>query len=207
MLASRSAQTESVNRTTLLEKKLTDLQQAYEEAELYRQWADRIIYRRFNYEETAGKGAPKMPPSSLDGKVISETQQPGLLDIDELEVRRFNLELDFDVSFKLINATGDSRKLSGFVFIVASNTEVVPSIYAAWPQVDIVSGMPGDFRKGLEFSIRSLKKVNGRITQPSIGPKFNRVDLIAYSDDGNIVMKKGYYIERMLQQNPYESGQ
>jgi len=202
----KSAQTESLGRIAQLERELAELQQSSEEFALYRQWADRIIYRRLNYEDSAGQGAPRLPAASLDGKAISDGQQTSLLDVDELEVQRVNLDLDFEVAFKLVNTSGDSRKVAGFCFIVASNAEVVPVSYASWPQVTIVSGMPGDFRNGLEFAIRSLKKVRGRITQPVTGPKFNRIDLIAYSQDGNIIMKRGYYIERLLQQSPYEDG-
>jgi len=207
LVANKGEQTVSVERIAQLEGQIAGLQQESEEFALYRQWADRIIYQRLNYEDTAGQGSSQLPVASLDGKVISDNPQPNLLDIDDFEVQRVNLALDFEVAFKLINTAADRRKMTGYVFIVASNTDVVPACFASWPQVAIVSGMPGDFRSGLEFSIRSLKKVRGRITQPPTGPKFNRIDLIAYSEDGNIIMKRGYYVERQLQQSPYDSGE
>ena len=181
------------------------LQQENYEAALYKQWADAIIYRRFNYEDTAGKGASTLPRSALAPEVKAEPpaeQSP--LDIDEFDVRRVNLDFDFEVSFKLINRSPSSKRLSGYLYIIALNTEVKPEIYAAWPSEEIVAGMPRDFKKGSTFSINYLKHVKGRIDQPDLGPKFNRVDVIAYNDDGNIMMKRGFYIERFLQQSPYE---
>lgn len=181
------------------------LQQENHEAALYKKWADAIIYRRFNYEDSAGKGATPPLPSAPAVEMKTETpDERSSLDIDEFDVRRINLDFDFEVSFKLINRSPSSKRLSGYLYIIALNTEVKPEIYAAWPLTEIVAGMPKDFKKGSTFSINYLKHVKGRIDQPDLGPKFNRVDVIAYNEDGNIMMKRGFYIERFLQQNPYE---
>ncbi len=183
---------------------LNSLTDEREEAVMYKEWADRIIYRRLHFEDRTGKGSSSSAHASLDGEVPNGAMKTGYrLDVDEFDVRRINLDLDFEVSFKLINRSR-GKKVIGYIYIIASNDDVVPVMYDSWPQVEIISGLPNDFKKGVNFSIRYLKGVKGRINQPDIGSKFNRVDLIAYSDDGNIMMKKGFYIERLLKQSPYE---
>lgn len=168
------------------------------EAELYKKWADRIIYRRLQYEETtdnkslSAAGILTTEPADAPGK------NDKTVDIDGFEVRALNLELDFDVFFNLVNRTRDNRRVSGYAFIVASNQDVKPEIYRLWPQAEHVSGVPEDYRKGDSFSIRYMKQVKGRIIQPSIGEKFNRVDVIVYSENGTILLKKGFYIQRLL---------
>ncbi len=80
----------------------------------------------------------------------------------------------------------------------------MPEIYESWPKTELVSGMPKDYTQGSSFSIRYMKRIKGRINQPDIGSRFNHVDLIAYSEAGELLMKKGVYIERLLQKNPFE---
>jgi hypothetical protein len=172
---------------------------------LYKQWADSIIFRRFNYEDVSGKGAADPEKKHNERDLTNKTSlEKKPVDIDEFDVRRINLKLDFEVSFKLINRSQNGKKLSGYLYIIALNTEIKPEIFASWPTADIVAGMPKDYKKGSTFSINYLKHVKGRIDQPDIGAKFNRIDIIAYSDDGTIILKRGFYIERLLQQSPYE---
>lgn len=188
-----------------LESDLVELQEESKEAFLFKQWADKLIYRRMYFEDIKGEGDLSVSENTLVGEIPgNSSQQSYLLDVDEFDVRRLNLDLDFEVSCKLINCSRKGKKLSGYFYFIASNKEVIPEIYAVWPQVEMLSGKPKDYTKGMNFSIRYLKDLKGRIDQPDMGAKFNRVDLIAYSEDGNILMKKGYYIERLLQQIPYE---
>ena len=187
------------------EHDLSELTEEKKEALLYKQWADKIIFRRLHFEDGSGRGNTAAAEGALSGEIpLSGAPHPAVLDVDEFDVRRLNLDLDFEVSFKLINRSGRTEKMLGYLFIVAGNSEVVPQVFAAWPPVSVVSGIPEDYKKGTDFAIRYLKPVKGRISQPDIGSKFNRVDVLAYSDDGKLLMKKGFYIERLLQQSPYE---
>jgi hypothetical protein len=187
------------------EKALKDLTEESKESALYKKWADNIIFRRLNFKDATGSVSNVVPENTLDGEIPSKSSQRyPLLDIDEFAIRRINLDLDFEVSFKLINRSRGIRKISGYIYFIAGNSEVVPVIYDSWPKVEILDGMPQDYKKGEKFSIRYMKNIKGRMRQPDIGPKFNRVDLIAFSEDGKVIMKKGFYIERLLKQSPYE---
>lgn len=190
----------------ILQKDFLQLDEENKNAALYRQWADKIIYKRLNYEDANGQGYFSMPVNALDGEVKDDPTRPSraLMDIDNFEVNRINLALDFNVSFNLLNRTKGQKTLSGYFFVVAGNREVIPPIHEARPRAAVPHGLPADYKKGEAFNIRYMKPVSTRINQPYIGPKFNRVDLIAYSEDGKIIMKKGFYIERLLQENPFD---
>ncbi len=189
-----------------LSERLESLKKENREALLYNKWADDIIFRRYNYTDKTGREAPAVADSPRGGEALESSERTlhSTVDIDDFDIKRLNLEMDFEVSFKLINRTKNHKKISGYIYIIASNSDVKPEIYASWPQGKLVSGMPEDYTKGIDFAIRYMRYVRGRIVQPSIGPKFNRIDIIAYSEEGSIIMKKGYYIERLLQHNSYE---
>ncbi len=190
------------NKLGILKEKMISLNEGSREACLYKQWADRIIFRRMNYDVSA-TGA-----ENPDGLNMRSGEVPGskknLLDVDEFDVQKINLGLDFEVSCKLINLQRGSVKQEGYLFILASNRDVTPPVYSSWPSAEIKSGLPHDYNKGLKFAIRYLKIIKCRINQPDIGPGFNRVDVVVFSDDGKILMKKGFYIERFLSQAAYE---
>lgn len=197
-------QTTLLAKVAELEAQVIRLEEDKRQALLYKKWADDIIFKRLNFEDIQGKGTNGLARNTLDGE-INDSFKPAhqMAGVEKIDVRRINLALDFDCSFNLIKQSKNNSKLSGHLFIVASNRETIPKRYSAWPPIEIIeeSGLPADYKKGDDFNIRYMKQVKGRITQPEIGPKFNRIDLIAYSDTGELIMKQGYYIERLLQES------
>ncbi len=191
-----------VKNVTKMASEIESLKKENRKAELYKKWADDIIFKRLNYNDIQGRGANAFAKNLLDGPVHDESlkAQRALFSADDFAIRRINLALDFDCTFKLVNTASKKAKQNGYLFVVASNHDVIPPIYKSWPQseVDTKTGLPQEFAKGDSFSVRYLKTVTGRIQQPLLGPKFNRIDLVAYSDSGKIILNKGYYIERML---------
>ncbi len=198
--------TSSKKTVAMLTESVRQLQAEKRETDDYRKWADDIIKKRFNHFDVSGKGSNGPSQTILDGEINTDTALPGpsVLDIENVDVTRINLSLDFNCSFKLLNTTGKNKTASGYVFVVASNRESIPPVYDVWPKTLLYSGMPVDYTSGSDFSIKYLKQVQARITQPDIGPKFNRVDILAYNTDGKLVMDRGFYIERMLRECPYE---
>ena len=188
-----------------LEKNFNEFEKEKKEADAYKNWSNNIIARKLNYEEKAGRGNMGPSANTLNGEIKDKTMRSSsILSINELDIRRANLHLDFNMSFKLINRTKRHHEQKGYLFVVASNNEVVPGIYNAWPAGEIISGLPKDYKLGSPFSIRHMKVVKGKINQPDIGQKFNRIDLIAYSENGDLLLKKGIYIEKLLLENPFE---
>lgn len=175
------------------------------ESKVYRQWADSVIFKRLNFEETMGTGSGLKAGAAIED--IQDKRQDvssELLAIDDFDITRINLALDFDCSFKLVNKRSGTTKQSGYLFLIASNTDTVPSIFQSWPKEELENGIPRDFHQGSTFDIRYLKYVKGRINQSDFGTKFNHLDVIAYAQDGTLLLKKGFNIEELLQESPYE---
>lgn len=195
-------------QTTLqdMENQKGKLLNKQQEAALYRRWSENIIFKQFNFTDVSGRGYDILPEIRREGEIDPADDTPGrvLIDVDNFSVNRFNLALDFDCHLDLINRQAGRKTLSGYFFILARNDEVIPEIYRLWPGGDIKAGRPKDYTQGDSFSIRYLKKIKARITQPDIGPRYNRVDLIAYSEEGELLMNKGYYIEKSLMEYPLE---
>ncbi len=185
-------------------KKVGELAIDNSESALYNKWADKIIYRRINNDSVAAEDQGSdntVPAEPADNSTKTESLPLG---IDDLNIRRINLEKDFDFSFNLVNTKSKHIKQSGFVFVIVSNDTTVPEISTSFPESKIINGNALNYTEGIPFSIRYMKKISGRILQPDIGEKYNRINMLVYSENGNILMEKGFYIERTLNNNPYE---
>jgi len=174
------------------------------ESTMYNKRADKIIYRRINNNTTSDDDRA-LDELGVDKQLDNSTEKITVpLSIDELNIRRINLEKDFDFSFSLVNTGVRHEKQSGFVFLIVSNDTTFPETFLSYPQTDIVERKPSNYTKGIPFSISYMKKINGRILQPAIGEKYNRINILVYSEDGRILLEKSFYIERTLNNNPYE---
>lgn len=197
-------QSDALSRVERLQCEVQQLRDRDRESALYKQWADKLIFRRMNPVDA--DVASEADPGARSGEIAGAARNAAgsTLDIDGFDVRRINLALDFEVSFILINRKRSAGKQDGYLFIVAGNRDVQPERYDSWPAAELAGGVPVDCTRGSKFSIHYLKEVTGRITQPDIGARFNRVDILAYAGDGTLLMKRGYYIERRLHQHATE---
>ncbi|MEI6127139.1 MAG: hypothetical protein WCQ99_11365, partial [Pseudomonadota bacterium] len=189
-----------------LETDITKLGAVKIDSVVYRQWADTVIFKRLNFEDHLGTGSGTKSDTVLEGEIkeADRTAAEPLLAIEDFDVTRINLSLDFNCSLKLINKSSNNKKLSGYLFLVASNTDAAPALFDSCPPVKLINGMPEDYAQGSTFDIRSMKYIKGRINQQDIGSKFNRLDVLAYSKEGTLLLKKGFYIEGSLQAGSFE---
>ena len=174
------------------------------EAMYYKKWADNIIYRRLYAGSLSGQGSSYssgVSNSSLKLKPESAVIDSALVGIDDFQVKSLNLELDFELSFYLVNKDRENKRTSGYVTIVGMNEDVIPPVYGVFPRIEFKDGAPVDYQEGLSFAIRYLRPVKARINQPSIGPKFNEITIMVYSTEGELILKQGFNVERMLQMN------
>ena len=97
-----------------MESSLKELKQEKREAVLYKEWADKIVFRRFNYEDITGQGNNFISKDTLDGEIHGKSFKASVpaVDVDDFDVRRINLELDFEFSFKLVNRSQGRKNLS-----------------------------------------------------------------------------------------------
>jgi len=192
-----------VKKVDSMEDEMRQMKEEIKEAKYYKRWADNIIYRRLYNGSISGQGSSFLSDGisndSLKLKPESTVIDNSLVGIDDFQVKSLNLELDFELSFNLVNKDRGNSRICGYITIVGMNEEVIPSVYGVFPHIEFKNGAPVDYQEGLSFAIRYLRPVKARINQPSIGPKFNKVMIIVYSTEGELMLKQGFNIEKMLQ--------
>lgn len=186
------------------EQSIRNLEAEKKEALLYGKWADRIIYRRTHNGEKQYSDDTQQQLTPAPAADNESGQDNNVLGIDSIKITRINLEKDFDYSFRLVNTGSKNIKKSGFLFIIASNSSTRPIHATSTPETALSDGRPIEYKKGFPYSIRFLKNISGRIHQPDIGEKYDLFTVLAYSDDGDILMEKSYHIDTLLNSNPYE---
>ena len=186
-----------------MEREVGQLKEEIKEAMYYKRWADNIIYRRLYSSSVSGQGSSSfgsgIPSGPLKLKPESTVIDNSLLGIDDFNLKSVNLELDFELSFNLVNKDREHGRISGYITIVGMNEEVTPHVYGVFPHINFEDGAPVDYQEGLSFSLKYLRPVKARINQPSIGPKLNKVMVIVYSTEGELILKQGFNLEKMLE--------
>jgi len=192
-----------VKKVGSMEAKMEQMREEIKEARYYKRWADNIIYRRLYAGSIDGQGTSFYSSSffneSMKLKPESTVIDNSLVGIDDFQVKSLNLELDFELSFNLVNKDRGHRRISGFITIVGRNEEVIPPVYGVFPHIEFKNGAPVDYQEGLSFAIKYLRLIKARFNQPSIGPKFNEVMITVYSTEGELMLKQGFNIEKILQ--------
>ena len=92
--------------------------------------------------------------------------------------------------YSLTNIHPENKAVTGYLFIVLVNDKLNPPGLAAYPDVDLKNGNPTDYKKGTAFSIRHGKTVRGRVENLSDGANFDKGWVFAYSEEGELLMKK-----------------
>ena len=192
-----------VEKVDSMESEVGRLKEEIKGAMYYKRWADNIIYRRLYAGSINGQGSSSfdsgIPSGPLKLKPESTVIDNSLLGIDEFQLKSVNLEMDFELSFNLVNKDRGHGRISGYITIVGVNEEVTPPVYGVFPHINFEDGAPVDYQEGLSFSLKYLRPVKARINQPSIGPKLNKVMVIVYSTEGELILKQGFNIEKMLE--------
>lgn len=182
---------------------MEQMREELKEAMYYKRWADNIIYRRLYNGSMTGQGSSffsgGISPGALKLKSESTVIDHSLVGIDDFQVKSLNLELDFELSFDLVNKDRGNKRINGYITIVGMNEEVIPPVYGVFPHIEFKDGAPVDYQEGLSFAIRYMRPVKARINQPSIGPKFNKIIIMVYSPEGELMLKQGFNIEKMFQ--------
>lgn len=188
-----------------MQTEVEQMKDEIKEAMYYKKWADSIIYRRLYAGSLSGQGSASyshgVSNDSFQLKPGSAVIDSALVGIDDFQVKSLNLEMDFELSFYLVNKDKENKRISGYLTIAGMNEDVIPPVYGVFPRIDFKDGTPVDYQEGLSFAIRYLRPVKARINQPSIGPKFNEIVVMIYSTEGELILKQGFNVERMLHMN------
>lgn len=194
-----------IKRIEHMHTEMKQMKNEIKEATYYKKWADNIIYRRLYAGSLSGQGSATYS-SGVSSNALQLKPGPAVIDqavvgIDDFQVKSLNLEMDLELSFYLVNKDKENRRISGYVTIAGMNEDVIPPVYGVFPRIEFTNGAPVDYQEGLSFAIRYLRPVKARINQPSIGPKFNEIMIMVYSTEGELILKQGFNVERMLHMN------
>lgn len=92
--------------------------------------------------------------------------------------------------YSLTNIHPDNKTVAGYLFIVLVNDKMNPPGLAPYPEVPLENGNPTDYKKGTAFSIRHGKTVRGVVDNLSDGANYNKGWVFAYSEEGELILKK-----------------
>ena len=148
----------------------------------------------------APKDEPTGPVAQADGPTV-ETAADTMAAIvptpaqPPLDVEKLSLVPDEGtdtVSFQFIlnNIDPKNKTISGYLFIVLTNSSTNPPRLAAYPEVELKDGLPADYKKGTLFSIRHGKTVKGQIEHLDKAIDYQHAWILAFSEGGELLMKK-----------------
>lgn len=125
----------------------------------------------------------------------SKPEKTSVVDIEKFEIKSLDSENAVEVSFSLLNKTEDNSPVSGYVFVFATNQADKQNVYALWPQTEHVAGVPVDYTDGSQFMMRYYLSKKGEILYPGNEEEFDHFEIIVYSEDGELILKKEVAIE------------
>lgn len=98
------------------------------------------------------------------------------------------------VKFNIINTSSHHKPVSGFIFAILKNDGAGDEKSMISPYSKISMGIPLNPRLGQYFSISRFKPVSIKFPGEIDLDKFNNVELLVYSVDNKLILKKGFII-------------
>lgn len=117
------------------------------------------------------------------------------VDADNLYLRAESSGAALRFRFHLRNIHPENKTVTGYLFTILTNPKTSPPTQAVYPEVELKDGEPANYRRGIQFSIRHGKMVQGRISGLTQAGGFTEADVCAYSEDGRLMMKKRLALE------------
>lgn len=93
--------------------------------------------------------------------------------------------------YSLLNVEEGSKKaVNGHIFIIIDNGQGADPLIASYPVVKFENGLPADYKKGTQFSIKHGKTVKGRIDKVKSPADVKDARVIVFSEDGKLLLNK-----------------
>ncbi|MDY6862414.1 MAG: hypothetical protein SV062_05410 [Thermodesulfobacteriota bacterium] len=98
--------------------------------------------------------------------------------------------INLDISFDIVCNKEKEKPHTGYLFIVVriKNSDSQPFI--VYPSMPAEGGYPGDYLKGLAFSIRKLKKISALIPLKMSDISISYVNIYIFSKNGQLLQKE-----------------
>ncbi len=122
----------------------------------------------------------------------AERIDPKHIEVKGLKILRLSRPNGIKVSYKILNRLGGGKRISGYTFIVAKNTELSPPLYKPFPQSAILSqNRPVNHKQGVYFSIYQFKTIRGRIYDKA---PIKSIDILVYDKKGRLVLSRSFEV-------------
>jgi len=169
-----------------------------EEAIADREVADNKTVEPATSEPVEEKQEEKKPESAVENqpieKVKKETEpRKTLIDIKDLGVRKESRKLK--ISFKLINLGQEKGSVKGYTYIIAVNNNINPPQLLPYPNVELQSGIPVNYKLGQPFIIKRFKEIRGEYSIDSDTKLPSSMKILVYDKSGALILQKEFDIE------------
>ena len=138
-------------------------------------------------ENTFEKPDKEEPPE------ISESSKP-LLNIEGLTTKRRGGTLS--VKFRLVRTKPDRRQVSGYIFIIAANSESDPPQFWTHPKAALKNGAPVNHKHGQLFKVRNYRIIRGKFFLDQKAETPSLLSILIYNETGKLILKKVFAIEK-----------
>jgi hypothetical protein len=139
-------------------------------------------------EEAAAGDNPPSLYQNVTGDLGAPEKPP--VDADRLSVMAGHDNKSLRFQYSLSNIDPGDDPVSGYLFLILANEDTNPPTTATYPEVELADGLPADFTKGTVFSIRHGKTVRGRFKGLENASGFDKAWVLAFDNEGRILMKK-----------------
>ena len=115
-------------------------------------------------------------------------------DVSEMTINEINdNEIEFEFSFARITNTQNF-----YVWIIVNPEAETAGEMIIHPRSPVFRGLPVDFRNGIYYNRAESGSVKAVFSGIKIGLDFTRFRVLAYSDEGNIVVDKVFNIHKNI---------
>jgi hypothetical protein len=162
-------------------------------------FSDQFAEAGMGASEASEPSASAHEPSSAAEETGSVPDSQSTLVVDKLEMWPDPGSHIVRYRYVVKNANQEGGKVSGYTFLVLAageNSAAVPP--RVFPDTRLAEGKPGDFRRGLYFSIARYKPVEGTLANIDVIARYETATIYAYSDTGDLLTKRVFEIGNVL---------
>ncbi len=178
-----------------------DLQRVTRQLSLFKNAVHDFQSTRKKQNETIGAESLDSKPAQIDAgssqaeKKSSETKEM-FVDIEDFTVHKNGSGLD--VRFKVVNLHQDGTVISGYVHVIAIDSESDPPKLWSYPKTTLQNGIPVNYKQGKSFTIMRFKIIEGKYSFESKAEGPSSIMVLVYDKFGNLSLQKEFEVEGIL---------
>jgi hypothetical protein len=142
---------------------------------------------------------PEKPSPPKETKVISKAHAETITEqvnkarvaVNDLVIERKSDRLT--VRFKLLNIDWGKTTASGYVHVIAKDSQSEPIKVWTFPKVRVENGVPIDYKKGQRFSIKRFITMDAKYFMEETDSP-SSVQVLIYDEAGNVIFDQDYEV-------------